>query len=407
MARAFILLLDSFGIGGAPDARNFGDEGADTLGHIAKECAAGRADKAGVRSGPLALPIMESLGLGLAAQTSTGLLPEGFSSTISPPNSLYGCASETSNGKDTPSGHWEIAGVPVTFDWGYFPNKRPCFDQDLITDIITRAKLPGILGNCHASGTEIIEEFGAEHMVSGKPILYTSADSVLQVAAHEESFGLDRLMELCLTIRDLVDDLNIGRVIARPFIGNDSKPFVRTGNRRDFSVLPPAPTLLNHVRDAGREMIAIGKVGDIYAHQGPTQVIKASGHDQLFEKTMIQVRSAPEGSLTFTNFVDFDSLYGHRRDVIGYAAALEDFDHKLAVLMPELKSGDLVVLTADHGCDPTWAGSDHTRENIPVLAFGPGLPTGNIGRRSTFADIGQSVASFLGVPPLTAGQSFI
>ncbi|WP_020591873.1 phosphopentomutase [Kiloniella laminariae] len=407
MARAFILLLDSFGIGGAPDANIFGDEGADTLGHIARECAADRADKSGLRAGPLTLPVMESLGLGLAARTSTGLLPEGFSSTLPPPNSLFGCASEISNGKDTPSGHWEIAGVPVAFDWGYFPNKRPCFDQKLISDIIAKAKLPGILGNCHASGTEIIQEFGTEHVASGKPILYTSADSVIQVAAHETSFGLERLLDLCLIIRELVDELNIGRVIARPFVGDDSKTFTRTGNRRDFSVLPPAPTLLDHVKAAGREMIAIGKIGDIYAHQGPTQVIKASGHDQLFEKTMVQIRSAPEGSLTFTNFVDFDSLYGHRRDVIGYAAALEDFDRKLATLLPELKKGDLVILTADHGCDPTWTGSDHTRENIPILAFGPGLPTGNIGKRNTFADIGQSVAKFLDVPPLTSGQSFI
>ncbi|WP_419901534.1 phosphopentomutase [Kiloniella sp.] len=406
MPRAFILLLDSFGVVGAPDAKAFGDLGADTLGHIAKECAAGRANRDGLRGGKLTLPNLESLGLGFTARASTGDLPESFSSDIKP-TSIYGAASEVSNGKDTPSGHWEIAGVPVNFDWGYFPNETPCFKEDLVTSIVKQGQLPGILGNYHASGTQIIAELGEEHVKTGKPIIYTSADSVIQIAAHEESFGLDRLLDLCLKVRDLVDELNIGRVIARPFTGTDASNFARTGNRRDYSVLPPAPTLLDGVKAAGREMIAVGKIADIYAHQGPTQVIKASGHDELFDRTMEQVQTAPEGSLTFTNFVDFDSLYGHRRDVPGYAAALEDFDMKLPKLMDALKPDDLVILTADHGCDPTWGGTDHTRENIPVIAFGPDILPKNIGLRDTFSDIGQSVAKHLGIPSLKFGTSFL
>ncbi|MFD2207432.1 phosphopentomutase [Kiloniella antarctica] len=406
MSRAFILLLDSFGIGGAPDAKSFGDHGADTLGHIAQECVKGHADITGVRKGNLSLPNMESLGLGLAAKTSTGTIPAGFSDTIQP-TGIFGTASETSNGKDTPSGHWEIAGVPVDFDWGYFPHTIPCFQEALVSSIIKQGQLPGILGNCHASGTEIIAQYGEEHMKTGMPIVYTSADSVIQIAAHEESFGLDRLLDLCIKVRGLVDDLNIGRVIARPFIGTKASEFKRTGNRRDYSVLPPAPTLLDGVKAAGREMIAIGKIADIYAHQGPTQVIKASGHEELFDKTMEQVHTAPEGSLIFTNFVDFDSLYGHRRDVSGYASALENFDQKLPELMAALKPGDLVILTADHGCDPTWPGTDHTRENVPVLAFGPEISSKDIGLRNTFADIGQSIARHLNIPALKAGTSFI
>ncbi|WP_421781612.1 phosphopentomutase [Kiloniella litopenaei] len=406
MSRAFILLMDSFGIGGAPDAENFGDTGANTLGHIAEQCAQGKADKKGIRQGPLRLPNMERLGLGHAAFQSTGAYPKGFSPNTAA-TGLHGAASEISKGKDTPSGHWEIAGVPVKFDWGYFPNETPCFENALLDDIIKIGDLPGVLGLCHASGTEIIARFGPEHMTSGKPIIYTSADSVIQIAAHEQSFGLDRLIDLCEKTRVLVDPYNIGRVIARPFIGDTPETFERTGNRRDFSVLPPEPTLLDKVKEAGREMIAIGKIADIYAHQGPTQVIKASGHENLFQRTLEQVKEAPNGSLTFTNFVDFDSLYGHRRDVVGYAAALEEFDEKLPILISALKEDDLVVITADHGCDPTWSGTDHTRENVPVLAFGPKIKAQSIGIRDCFADIGQSVASFLNVSSLEAGKSFL
>ncbi len=398
--------MDSFGIGGAPDAESFGDKGSNTLGHIAEQCTIGNADKKGVRHGPLYLPNMEIIGLGHAAYQSTGNYPKGFSSQIKA-TGLHGAASEISKGKDTPSGHWEIAGVPVKFDWGYFPDKMPCFDDSLLDGIVKVGNLPGALGLCHASGTEIIARFGLEHIKSSKPIIYTSADSVIQIAAHEQSFGLERLIDLCEKIRILVDPYNIGRVIARPFVGNAPDNFERTGNRRDFSVLPPAPTLLDKVKEAGREMIAIGKIADIYAHQGPTQVIKASGHDNLFQRTLEQAIKAPDGSLTFTNFVDFDSLYGHRRDVVGYAAALEEFDRKLPELISILKDDDLVIIAADHGCDPTWTGTDHTRENIPVLAFGPQIKAQNIGTRECFADIGQSIASFLGVGTLEAGKSFL
>ncbi|WP_343563077.1 phosphopentomutase [Kiloniella sp. b19] len=405
MARAFILLMDSFGIGNAPDARAFGDEGSDTLGHIAKACAEGKADDRSTGNGALQIPNMQRLGLAHAAQIATGRVPAGLS-TAHNVEGLFGSAAETSNGKDTPSGHWEIAGVPVQFDWGYFPHEVPCFPNELIEALVEKANLPGVLGNCHASGTEIIARLGEEHLSSGKPIVYTSADSVLQIAAHEESFGLDHLLELCLIARDLVDSLNIGRVIARPFTGESATDFQRTGNRRDYSVLPPAPTLLDHAKTAEREVIAIGKVADIYAHQGVTQVVKASGHDQLMDETLKAIRSAPDGSLTFTNFVDFDALYGHRRDIPGYAAALEQFDGRLPEVEALLQPDDIVVITADHGCDPSWSGTDHTREQVPVLIFGPGVSQkGSIGQRPTFADIGQSVADYLDLQPLSHGTS--
>ena len=405
MARAFLFVLDSFGIGGAPDAKAYGDDGSDTLGHIALACANGEGDKAGLRSGPLHLPNLTRLGLGEAARLATGALPSGFETLA--PSGLYAAAQETSKGKDTPSGHWEIAGVPVTFDWGYFPNTIPTFPAALIDAIVAESGIPGILANKHGSGTDIIAEYGEEHIRTGKPIFYTSADSVLQIAAHEETFGLDRLYRLCEISRKHVDPYNIGRVIARPFLGADAATFERTGNRRDYSVLPPEPTLLDRLKAAGRQLIAIGKIGDIYAHQGVTDVRKANGNMALFEKTLIAMDDAKDGDLVFTNFVDFDMLFGHRRDVPGYAQALEQFDVRLPEIMAKLKPGDLMVLTADHGCDPTWRGTDHTRERVPVLMYGPGLPSGSAGIRKTFADIGETVAAHLGIAPGSHGQSYL
>lgn len=406
MARAFLLVLDSFGIGSADDAERFGDAGADTFGHIAAACARGEGDREGLRAGPLTLPNMTRLGLVAAARGATGANPGGLAETYTPAG-LWGFAAETSRGKDTPSGHWEMAGVPVLFDWGYFPDTIPCFPADLTDALIARAKLPGILGNTHASGTEIIKELGEEHVRTGKPICYTSADSVFQIAAHEEHFGLERLYAVCEIARDLVDPLNIGRVIARPFTGETAETFTRTANRRDYSVPPPAPTLLDVASGEGREVIAVGKIGDIFAHQGMTRTIKAAGNDALFDETMRQVREAPDGALVFVNFVDFDMLYGHRRDVAGYAAALEAFDARLPELEAVLKADDIVILTADHGCDPTWRGSDHTREFVPVVGFGPGLAPRALGRRKSFADIGASLASWLALPPLAHGTSFL
>ena len=406
MARAIILLLDSFGIGGAPDAEAFGDAGSNTLGHIAEYCAAGLANRDGVRKGPLQLPNLASLGLAQAARMACGAVPAGVGST-SRPIGLYACASEVSKGKDTPSGHWEIAGVPVTFDWGYFTDTENSFPQDLLDRIHERAVLPGSLGNRHASGTVIIEMFGEEHIRTGKPIFYTSADSVFQIAAHEKHFGLERLYRLCEIVRELLDPLNIGRVIARPFTGETAATFERTGNRRDFSVPPPEPTLLERATKAGRSVIAVGKIGDIFAHQGISEVRKANGNMALFDATMKAMDDAGDGSIVFTNFVDFDTLYGHRRDVAGYAAALEAFDRRLPEIARKLRPNDLILVTADHGCDPTWRGSDHTRERVPVLCFGPGVTQGSAGVRDTFADIGESVAAHLGLPPGPHGASFL
>jgi phosphopentomutase len=401
MARAFLFVLDSFGIGGAPDAVRFGDEGSDTYGHIRAGCATGSGDRAGLRSGPLELPNMRRLGLDHAAALAIGdNTPSGQ------PEGFHGAASEVSSGKDTPSGHWEIAGVPVTFDWGYFPETVPTFPAELTDAIIAEAKLPGILGNCHASGTRIIEELGEEHVATGKPIFYTSADSVIQIAAHETAFGLERLYEVCKITRRLADPYNIGRVIARPFVGDGAADFARTANRKDYAVPPPEPTLLDRVVASGRRMIAVGKIGDIFAHKGVSEVRKAPDNMAMFDAALGAMDDAGDGDLVFANFVDFDSLYGHRRDVPGYAAALEAFDRRLPEAFAKLRAGDLLILTADHGNDPTWRGTDHTRERVPVIGTGPGLRNGSIGLRPTFADIGETVAEHLGLKPGPHGISF-
>lgn len=405
MPRAFIIMLDSFGLGAAGDAANYGDEGADTLRHIAEACLAGKGDKEGVRQGPLYLPNLTRLGLNGAAKISTGKDVPGLDTNVEI-QAAYGCAAEKSHGKDTQSGHWEMAGVPVLFDWGYFKPDYPSFPPELIAKFLQQTKLPGVLGNKHASGTVIIEELGEEHERTMQPIVYTSADSVFQIAAHEETFGLQRLYDICEVARKLVDEYNIGRVIARPFTGKPGS-YKRTGNRRDYATPPPAPTLLDDLKQHGGEVIAIGKVADIYAHQGITKTIKAVGNQELFAKFIEEAKTAPDRSLTFVNLVDFDMLYGHRRDIAGYAKALEDFDKALPLFENNLRAGDVAIITADHGCDPTWQGSDHTREHVPAIAFGPAVTAGPIGIRETFADIGQSLAKHLGLPPLKHGTSFM
>jgi phosphopentomutase len=390
--------MDSFGIGATDDADRFGDAGANTLGSIASaRAAAGK---------PLNLPNLSSLGLMAAAEESSGERPAG-TVEVSEFTGAFGYAAELSSGKDTPSGHWEIAGVPVLFDWGYFSERTNTFPPELLNKLIERAELPGVLGNCHSSGTTIIAELGEEHMASGKPIVYTSADSVFQIACHEESFGLQRLYDLCDIARELVDEYNVGRVIARPFIGSSKDDFVRTGNRRDLTVLPPSPTLLDKLAESGGDVISVGKISDIYAHQGITQKIKANGNAALFDATLRALESAGDRSIVFTNFVDFDMLYGHRRDVDGYAAALEYFDRRLPELMDVMQDDDVLIICADHGCDPTWEGTDHTREHIPVLAFGDSIKAGSLGKRESFADIGQSLAGFFGLEPMDYGKSFL
>lgn len=403
MPRAIICLLDSFGIGGAPDAARFGDEGADTLGHIADACADGRGDVTGVRSGPLYLPNLDALGLGAAAELSTGRVPQGLSNV--PTGGRWGVGREVSIGKDTPSGHWEIAGVPVPFEWGYFPKHDPAFPQDLLEKIYAAGGLEGSLANVHASGTEVIDDFGEESIRSGKPIFYTSVDSVFQIAAHEKYFGLERLYALCETVFAFTAPLRIGRVIARPFVGEAAGEFKRTGNRRDFAIEPPEPTLLDRNKAAGHQVFAIGKVSDIYAGRGVTHKIKAHGNMVLFDRTLEALEMARDRALIFVNFVDFDTEYGHRRDPGGYATALEAFDRRLPELIAKLNDDDLLVITADHGNDPTWEGTDHTREQVPILLYAHKMAKGSIGLRPVLSDIGETVARWLGLAPGPHGTS--
>lgn len=405
MARALLIVLDSVGIGGAPDANRYGDAGSDTVGHIAEACAAGRGDRPGLRAGPLRLPNLAALGLGLACEGATGRVPPGLAPDGAP-RALWGHAVETAAGKDTPSGHWEIAGVPVREPWGHFPDTRPAFPAELIAALIERAGLPGILGDRHASGTAIIDALGAEHVRTGKPICYTSADSVFQIAAHEEAFGLERLYETCRVARELCDAYRVGRVIARPFLGSEVDGFRRTSRRKDFSVTPPDGTLLDGLDAAGRAVVSVGKIGDIFAHRATGREIKPAGNAACLDAALEAFAGLPDGGFVFLNLVDFDTEHGHRRDVPGYAAELEAFDARFPEIHAVLRPGDLCVITADHGNDPTWSGTEHTREQVPVLAFGPGLPTGAMGRRETFADIGASVAAHLGLPPLGAGRAW-
>jgi phosphopentomutase len=403
MSRAFLVVMDSVGIGGAPDAAAFAngdrpDTGADTLGHIARACAEGLADHG--RRGPLSMPVLASLGLFEAGALATGSRSPGIS-----PGDFRGrwaAATEVSRGKDTPSGHWELAGLPVPWDWHFFPDRHTAFPDHLVQRVCDLAGTSGILGNCHGSGTEMIDHFGVQHVATGQPICYTSADSVFQIAAHEDAFGLDRLLHLCATLAPDLHAMKVGRVIARPFTGEPGA-FVRTANRRDYAIAPPAPVLTDWVQGTGRRVIAVGKIGDIFSMSGIDEVHK--GPDPaLMQHLSRLIDTAPEGSLTFANFVEFDSLYGHRRDVAGYARHLEWFDAQIGTLLPRLRADDLLIITADHGNDPTWTGTDHTRERVPVLVAGSG--TGALGH-VMFADVAATVAAHLGVAAQGPGKSFL
>ncbi len=401
MSRAFLIVMDSVGIGGAPDAGKFfngalPDTGANTLGHIARACAEGDAEQG--RSGPLALPNLGALGFWAAEALANGRPYQGAA-----PTGAWGAASEVSNGKDTPSGHWEIAGVPVPFDWTYFPTTVPTFPDNLTQAIMAAAGTDGVLGNKHASGTQIIEELGGEHMKTGWPIVYTSADSVVQIAAHEQVFGLERLLKLCETVAPMVHEMRVGRVIARPFIGSPEQGFQRTVNRHDYAMAPPSPTLCDWAYDSGRKVYAIGKIGDVFAHRGISQEVK--GDDAtLMEHLKDRLDHGEDGSLTFANFVEFDTKYGHRRDVAGYARALEWFDSHVGDLLARARPDDLMLFTADHGNDPTWPGTDHTRERTAVLAHGLGAREFGL---VAFSDIGATVAAHLGLAERGAGRSLI
>ena len=397
MSRAFILLLDSFGMGALPDADKYGDTGTNTFGHIAQWAA-----KEGK---PMSLPNLEKLGLAAAAHKASGEWAAGFEQRDGF-TGAWGVAREQSTGKDTQSGHWEIAGVPVLFDWGYFPKTVPTFPVELTARLQELTGVPGWLGNCHASGTTIINELGDEHVATGKPILYTSADSVLQIAAHEEHFGLERLYQVCEVAYELVKPYNIGRVIARPFSGSNGD-YKRTANRHDYAVPPIAPTLLDHVKDAGAEVIALGKISDIFAGQGVTRLVKGPDNMALFDRLLEVTDEAPGKSLTFVNFVDFDMHFGHRRDVAGYSNALHELDARLPEFIAKLQPDDLVVITADHGCDPTAPGSDHTREHIPMIFFGPNVKPQELPTADTFSSIGATLAKHLGVKPLSNGTALL
>ena len=395
MSRAFLIVLDSVGCGGAPDAAEFGDEGANTLGHIMKACVEGRANEG--RRGPLEIPHLAAMGAGQAVTLASGLEVEHGAAT-----GLWGAATEHSTGKDTPTGHWELAGVPVPWDWHYFPQTTPAFPLEITARVCELAGTEGLLGDCHASGTAIIDTLGAEHLRTGWPICYTSVDSVFQIAAHEEVFGLERLLTLCRDLAPMLHAMKVGRVIARPFLGADGG-FIRTPNRRDFAIEPPAPALCNWAKAERRAVYGVGKIGDIFSGRGIDETRK--GPDAKLMDHLIDIMGeAPDGALCFANFVEFDTNFGHRRDVSGYARQLEWFDAQIARIKSAMRDGDLVIFTADHGNDPTWTGSDHTRERVPVLGLGVGAS--EIGLVD-FVDLAASVAHHLGLGERGPGRSFL
>ena len=385
MVKAVILMMDSFGVGGAFDAEKFGDKGANTFYSIAKSYEG------------LSLANLEKLGLLDVGEMSSGVRAELQKGEASDKLlcGKYGFMQEKSAGKDTISGHWEMAGVPVLEDFGHFKLDYPSFPEELVDRICKRAQLEGILGNKAASGTVIIQELGEEHIKSGKPIFYTSADSNLQIAAHEVYFGLDRLYKLCEIAFEEVKPYRIGRVIARPFEGEKNGEFVRTKNRHDYAVSPFSETLLDKVKQSGKEVVAIGKIGDIFAHQGTTKEVKASGLEELWDKTLEETKNMKSDGVVFTNFVDFDMNWGHRRDVNGYAEGLMYFDKRLPEIMEVIDEDDVVIITADHGCDPTYKGSDHTRENVPVLIFGKNVEKENIGKKYGYDYINDVILEHL------------
>lgn len=380
--RVILIILDSVGIGALPDAHLYGDEGSDTLGNMAKVL------------GGLHLPNFQKLGLGKIHPIL------GVPAEVAP-LAAYGRMAEASAGKDTTIGHWEIAGVISRRPLPTYPHGFP---QELIAEFERRIGRK-VLGNYPASGTVIIEELGAEHMRTGYPIVYTSADSVFQVAAHEEIIPVDELYRICRIAREmLTGEHNVGRVIARPFVGKPSA-FQRTDRRRDFSALPPEPTLLDHIVQAGKMVWAVGKIEDIFAGQGISYAVHTHDNMDGIDKTLEAMAKAEPG-LIFTNLVDFDMVYGHRNNVQGYAAALRAVDERVPELLAALQPEDILIFTADHGCDPTTPSTDHSREYVPLLIYGAQIQAGvNLGTRATFADVGATIADWLGVQPPKNGQS--
>ncbi|MBC8030418.1 MAG: phosphopentomutase [Pyrinomonadaceae bacterium] len=381
--RIVLIVLDGAGIGEMPDAPDWGDAGSDTLGHI-------------LESRAVNLPNLQRYGLGNIRQLQN--VPP-----LAQPEGSYGRCTLKSNGKDTTTGHWEMAGIVLQ---QAFPTYPDGFPQSILDRFISETKIPGVLGNFAASGTEIIKDLGAEHVTTGKPIVYTSADSVFQIAAHEETIPLERLYEICETARRILDgEHKVGRVIARPFLGEPGNYF-RTENRHDYAVQPPRANLLPALQDADLDVVCIGKIASIYDSLGVTEDLKAKNNQQTIDQTIHALVQDTRG-LIFSNLVDFDMLYGHRRDTEGYARALEHFDASLPAIEAAMWEGDLMILTADHGNDPTFPGSDHTREYAPLLVYGKNARAGvNLGTRGSLADIGQTVAENFGLK-LTEGDSFL
>ncbi len=377
------MVLDSAGIGEMPDAAAWGDAGADTIGHIAE-------------SRQLSVPNLLKLGLGNIRPLA------GLPADASPIGS-YGKCTLKSNGKDTTTGHWEMAGIILEKAFPTFPQGFP---PRILERFVLEANVPGILGNVPASGTEIIKQLGEEHVATGKPIVYTSADSVFQIAAHEEVVPIDRLYEICEIARGILQgEDKVGRVIARPFLGTNAADFKRTENRHDYAVPPPAKNLLPLLKNAGKDVVCIGKIASIYDSMGVTEDLTGKNNEQVTDQT-INALNADSHGLIFSNLVDFDMLYGHRRDTEGYAKALERFDERLPEIMNAMRDDDLLILTADHGNDPTKEGSDHTREYVPLLVYGDRAKAVNLGTRQSLSDIGQTVAENFGIK-LEDGVSFL
>lgn len=387
LGRVVCLVADGLGVGEAPDAKDYGDRGANTLGHV---CA---------HVGGLKLPTLERLGMGLMGDF-LGLRQ------VSQPAALIGRLAEKSAGKDTTTGHWEIAGIVTTKPYATFPEGFP---KGLVESFVQEAKLPGVLANRPASGTQIISELGEEHLRSGKPILYTSADSVFQLAAHEKVFGLERLYEICKIARRLSEPFHIGRVIARPFLGNDASNFKRTENRRDYALAPPR-NCLDRLEKRGVEVCGVGKIEDIFDHRGLSQSNHTGNNRDSLRATLdFLEKTRNKESFIFANLVDFDMLYGHRRDPVGFAKALVELDTFLPKLLAELQPNDMLILTGDHGCDPTFRGTDHTREYVPLLAYRSLSSGGKIGDRDSFADIAATLEEGFGIQGREApsvGKSF-
>jgi len=381
--RITLIVLDGAGIGAMPDAPEWGDAGSDTFGHICE-------------SREVRLPNLQSLGLGNIRRLTGVAMTEK-------PRGCYGKCALKSNGKDTPTGHWEMAGIILE---RAFPTYPDGFPEEIVDEFISKTGVPGILGNIPASGTEIIKELGEEHVKTGKPIVYTSADSVFQIAAHEEVIPLDRLYEICEIARNILrGEHEVGRVIARPFLGEPGA-FYRTENRHDYAVPPPRENLLPLLSGEGLEVVCIGKIASIFDSTGVTQDLTAKNNEQTIDQTIRALQEDSHG-LIFSNLVDFDMLYGHRRDTEGYARALEHFDTRWPEIEAAMREGDLIMITADHGNDPTYPGTDHTREYAPLIVFGKGSRAGvNLGTRGSLADIGKTIAENFGLK-LGAGESFL